>query len=118
MTSHKISISVSLIIIFFTIFVSNDSQFSEQNKNSFKTFDDFKENDLKHESTHFEGRATGPATMGNLDGMIGQFWQTLYINRGFNSSFVLLLPLFTVTIPGYGRGLEHQTPLSALNIGL
>ena len=64
-----------------------------------------------------EGRAGGVEPT-NLGTIFSQFWNSLYLNRGFNSSFVLLLPLFTVTIPGYGRGLEHQTPLSALNVGL
>ena len=67
----------------------------------------------------FEGRAGfGANTLGAIDNVLGQFWHTLYINRGFNSSFVLLLPLFTITIPGYGRGLENQSPLSALNVGM
>lgn len=43
--------------------------------------------------------------------------EPLYIDRTFNSSFALNVPLFTITIPGYGRGLKMQTALAALNVG-
>lgn len=63
------------------------------------------------------GSGGGGSNLGNIDSVFGQFWHTLYINRGFNSSFVFIVPLFTITIPGYGRGLQNQSPLSALNLG-
>ncbi|KAI1287659.1 hypothetical protein HDE_09889 [Halotydeus destructor] len=46
-----------------------------------------------------------------------EFLQSLYVDRTFNSSFALNIPLFTLTIPGYGRGVKTQTALSALNVG-
>lgn len=46
-----------------------------------------------------------------------EFFNSLYVDRTFNSSFALNVPLFTLTIPGYGRGVKTQTALSALNVG-
>ena len=46
-----------------------------------------------------------------------EFFHSLYVDRTFNSSFALNVPLFTLTIPGYGRGVKTQTALSALNVG-
>ncbi|RWS01649.1 uncharacterized protein B4U79_10666 [Dinothrombium tinctorium] len=49
--------------------------------------------------------------------LLKEFLNSLYVDRTFNSSFALNVPLFTVTIPGYGRGLKTKTALSALNVG-
>ena len=64
-------------------------------------------------SDKFEGRfgfggtgGEGGNVLGNIDSVFGSFWHTLYINRGFNSSFVFIVPMFTITIPGYGRGMN------------
>lgn len=46
-----------------------------------------------------------------------EFFHSLYVDRTFNSSFALNVPLFTLTIPGYGRGVKTQSALSALNVG-
>jgi len=61
------------------------------------------------------GEQRGDGTGGSL---FEEFWHSLYVDRTFNSSFALNVPLFTITVPGYGRGLKHQTPLSALNVGM
>jgi hypothetical protein len=54
----------------------------------------------------------------NGESLFKEFWHSLYVDRTFNSSFALNVPLFTLTVPGYGRKLRDQTPLSALNVGL
>ncbi|XP_054169296.1 uncharacterized protein LOC128966471 [Oppia nitens] len=100
MNFNSVLVIVIILVTFLPLYESrSESRLLDQNK----------ENVINGES-----RAGG---LFNIGGVISQFWKTVYLNRGFNSSFVLLLPLSTVTIPGYGRGIEHQSPLSALNIG-
>lgn len=68
----------------------------------------------------------GPARLGRFGiggggtggDLFREFWHSLYVDRAFNSSFSLNIPLFTITVPGYGRGLKYETPLSALNVGM
>ncbi|XP_054154266.1 uncharacterized protein LOC128952837 [Oppia nitens] len=61
--------------------------------------------------------ATNFAGIGNSNDYFSNFWYSLYVDRSFNSSFALNVPLFTITVPGYGRGLKYATPLSAINVG-
>jgi hypothetical protein len=47
-----------------------------------------------------------------------EFKDSIYVDRYYNSSFALNIPLFTLTLPGSGRGVHSQAPITALNIGL
>lgn len=47
----------------------------------------------------------------------GGIFNALQVDRNFNSSFSLNIPLFTVTIPGHGRNSPGPTKLSSINIG-
>jgi hypothetical protein len=75
---------------------------------------------LRELQTPIEPSNSEPRGGGGADGesLFKEFWHSLYVDRTFNSSFALNVPLFTLTVPGYGRKLKDQTPLSALNVGL
>lgn len=72
--------------------------------------------DLQLKSKSFQQRAGFGASSGG--DLFKEFWHSLYVDRTFNSSFALNIPLFTITVPGYGRGLKYETPLSAINVGM
>ncbi|XP_054163433.1 uncharacterized protein LOC128961242 [Oppia nitens] len=48
-----------------------------------------------------------------------EYKDSIYVDRYYNSSFALNIPLFTVTLPGRGRGVHSPGPgsSSTLNIG-
>ena len=70
----------------------------------------------RHGRQGFGGLGSGLGSGGDI--LFREFWHSLYVDRtSFNSSFALNIPLFTITVPGYGRGLKYETPLAALNVG-
>jgi hypothetical protein len=73
---------------------------------------------LKELQTLTDPSNSEPRSGANGESLFKEFWHSLYVDRTFNSSFALNVPLFTLTVPGYGRKLKDQTPLSALNVGL
>jgi hypothetical protein len=47
-----------------------------------------------------------------------EFKDSIYVDRYYNWSFALNIPLFTLRIAGSGRGVHSEAPITALNIGL
>lgn len=47
----------------------------------------------------------------------GGLFSAMQVDRNFNSSFSLNVPLFTVTIPGHGRNAPGVNKFSAINLG-
>lgn len=46
-----------------------------------------------------------------------EYKDSIYVDRYYNSSFALNIPLFTVTLPGRGRGVHSQS-ITTFNMGL
>ena len=95
----------------------------KSDSNPTRNVSNFKGSDVKskspYESIPYETMPRNVrAGVGAGGSLFREFWHSLYVDRtAFNSSFALNVPLFTITVPGYGRGLKYETPLSALNVG-
>ena len=109
------------------LIVKNNSDFfKKSDSNPFKNVSNLKEIDLNKKSKHMspyemhssEAKPRAGFGVGTGGNLYNEFWHSLYVDRAFNSSFALNIPLFTITVPGYGRGLKYETPLSALNVGM
>lgn len=46
-----------------------------------------------------------------------EYKDSIYVDRYYNASFAVDIPLFTVTLPGRGRGTHSQNSITTFNIG-
>ena len=46
-----------------------------------------------------------------------EYKDSIYVDRYYNSSFALNIPLFTVVLPGRGRGVHSVNSVTTLNMG-
>ena len=46
-----------------------------------------------------------------------EYKDSIYVDRYYNASFAVDIPLFSVTLPGRGRGAHSQNSITTFNVG-
>jgi len=100
-----------IIFIFCSILSVYTKNSGEEYKTRHKTSYEF-----EYQTNFRNASIFKPRTTDAID-LYKEYKDSIYVDRYYNSSFALNIPMFTLTLPGKGRGVHSAAPTTALNVG-